>query len=75
MSSPARGDVGRDHHFVFAALESFERFDPFALGAIRMQDGDGMFALFELVRDAIGAVFRPAKRSARCRNSCVRATP
>jgi len=37
---PARGDIGRDHHFVFAALESFERLDPFALRAIRMQDRD-----------------------------------
>jgi hypothetical protein len=34
---PARCDIGRDHHFVFAALETFERFDPFPLRAIRMQ--------------------------------------
>ena len=36
----ARGDIGRDHHLVFSALESFERLDPFALGAIRMQHCD-----------------------------------
>src|SRR5438874_1181805 len=27
-------DVGRDHDFIFAALESFERLDPFALSPI-----------------------------------------
>ena len=32
----ARGYVGRYHHFVFAALESVERFDPFPLCAIGM---------------------------------------
>src|SRR5436853_89614 len=37
---PTRGDIGRDHHFVFAALKSFKRLDPFALRAIRMQDRD-----------------------------------
>ena len=36
----ARRDISCDHHFVFAALESFERFDPFALGSIRMQHRD-----------------------------------
>ena len=41
---PARGDVGRDHDFVFAALETFERLDAFALGAVRMQHRDGMLA-------------------------------
>ena len=30
----ARGDIGRDHDFVFAALESFERLDSLALSAI-----------------------------------------
>ena len=33
VESPRR-DIGRDHHFVFAALESFERLDPLALSAI-----------------------------------------
>ena len=47
----SRGDIGCDHHFVFAALESFERFDPLTLGAIRMQDGDRMVSLFQFVRD------------------------
>src|SRR3954463_10217691 len=28
----ARGNIGRDHDFIFAALESFERLDPFSLG-------------------------------------------
>ena len=55
----ARGDIGRDHDFVFAALESFERLDPLALSAIGMQNGDGMVPMFQFVRDAIGAVFCP----------------
>ena len=41
----ARGNVGRDHNFVFAALETFQRLDAFALGAIGMQNGDGMVSL------------------------------
>jgi len=32
----ARSDIGRHHHFVFAALESVQRFDPFPLCAIGM---------------------------------------
>ena len=44
----ARGDIGRDHDFIFAALETLERFHALALGPIRMQDGDGMAALFQL---------------------------
>ena len=31
---PARGDIGRDHDFVFAALESIERLNAFALRAV-----------------------------------------
>lgn len=34
---PARGDIRRHHHLVLAGLESFERFDAFALRAVRMQ--------------------------------------
>jgi len=33
---PAGCDVRRNHHLVFAALEAFERFDPFTLRPIRM---------------------------------------
>src|SRR6476646_673069 len=33
VESP-RSDIGRDHDFVFAALESFERLDSLALSAI-----------------------------------------
>ena len=58
---PARGDVGGDHDFVFAALESFERFDAFALGAVGMQNSDGMVSLFQFVGNAIGAVFGSRK--------------
>src|SRR4029077_8287803 len=57
----ARGDVGRDHHFVFAALESFERFDALALSPVGMQNSDRMLSLFQLVRDPIGAVFGSGK--------------
>ena len=42
----ARSDVRRDHDFVFSALKAFQRFDAFALGAIGMQNGDGMVSLF-----------------------------
>ena len=68
----ARGDIGRDHHFVFAALETFERFDAFALGAIGMQNGDGMFPLFSLcailsapclVREKISALSKLVRSS------------
>ena len=42
----ARRDIGCDHHFVLATLESFQCFDPFALGSIGMQHGDRMFRVF-----------------------------
>jgi hypothetical protein len=42
----ARSDIGGNHDFVFAALESFEGLDPLALGAIRMQNCDGMVPMF-----------------------------
>jgi len=35
----ARSDISRDHHFVLAALESFECFDTLPLCAVRMQYG------------------------------------
>src|SRR3954465_5476987 len=38
----ARGDIGRHHDFVFAALETLERLDPLALGPVRMHHRDGM---------------------------------
>ena len=37
---PARGDIRRDHDFVFAALETLQRFDALTLRAIGMQHGD-----------------------------------
>ena len=43
---PPRSDIGRNHHFIFAALETFQRFNPFALGPVGMQNGDGMVSLF-----------------------------
>ena len=58
---PARGNVGRHHYFVFAALKTFERFDPLPLSAIGMQNSDGVISLFQLVSDPIGTVLRPAK--------------
>ena len=42
----AGGDIGRHHYFVFAALKALERFDPFALRPIGMQDGYSMLSLF-----------------------------
>jgi hypothetical protein len=63
MSIP-RGDIGRNHDFVFAAFESFERLDAFTLRPIGMQHRHRMLPVFQFVRDAIGAVFGPAKISA-----------
>ena len=42
---PARCDIGRDHDFVFAALKSLERLDPFPLRPIGMQHGHRVFTL------------------------------
>ncbi len=58
---PPRGNVGRHHDFVFTAFKTFERFNPLPLGAIGMQNGDGMISLFQSVSDPIGAVLRSAK--------------
>jgi hypothetical protein len=57
----ARCDIGRHHDFVFAALESLQRFDPFTLGAIGMQHRHRMLRVLEGVRYAISVLFRPAK--------------
>ena len=72
---PARRDIGGHHHFVFAALESFERFDPFPLGPVGMQDRDRVLSLLQLMCDAIGAVLWFCKKSRRCRNSFAPAKP
>ena len=48
MSSPRDGNVRRDHDFVFAALETFQRFDPLTLRAIGMQDCDRVLAVFQV---------------------------
>ena len=58
---PARGNIGRDHHLVFAALESFERFDPLALSAIGMEHGDGVLRGLQRMRHPISVYFRPTK--------------
>ena len=42
----ARSDVGRDHHFVFSTLKAFQCFDALALGAVGMENCDGMVPLF-----------------------------
>src|SRR5260370_41478750 len=54
-------DVGGVHHFVFTNLESFERFDALALGAIGVQHGDGVSGVFQKMRDPIRILFCPAK--------------
>src|SRR5262245_14800897 len=41
----ARRNVGSYHHFVFAALETLERFDPFALCPIGMQNSYRMLCV------------------------------
>src|SRR4051812_12816573 len=53
---PARRDVGGHHDFVLAALETFECLDALALSPIRMQDGDRMLSLLQLMCDPVGAV-------------------
>ena len=58
---PARCDIRSNHDFVFPAFKSFERFDSFALGTIGVQNCDGVFRVFQLVGNTIGAVFGPAE--------------
>src|SRR6266853_3501410 len=41
----ARRDIRCDHHFVLAALETVEGFDALALGAVGMQDRDGVLRM------------------------------
>ena len=43
---PARRNIGRHHDLVFAALETFQRFNPFPLRAIGMQNSHGMLCMF-----------------------------
>ena len=57
----ARRNIGRDHDFIFAALETFERFDALALGAVRMHHRDRMLSRLQFHRDLVGAVLRPTK--------------
>jgi len=52
----ACGDVGRDHDFVAARLESLQRLHALVLGAVRVQDGDGVVRGLQSSRDAIRSV-------------------
>ena len=54
----AGGDVGRDHHFIFATLESGERLNALILRTVRVEDGDGVVGGFEPARNFVGAVLR-----------------
>ena len=58
---PPRCNIGRHHHFVFAALESFECFDSFPLRPVRMQHRNCMMRVLQGMGDAIGVHFCPAK--------------
>ena len=57
----ARGDVGRDHDFVFSGFESAERFDALILRAVGVQDGNGVVVGAEFFGDLVGAVFGAAE--------------
>ena len=58
---PARRDISRHHHFVFAALETLEGFDAFALRAVGVKHGDGMVLQTQLACDPVGAMFGAAE--------------
>ncbi len=57
----ACGDVGGDHDFVASGFEAFEGIDAFGLGAVGVECGDGVVALFELAGDAVGSVLGAAE--------------
>ena len=57
----ARRNIGRNHHFVFAALESLQRLDAFSLRPIGMQHRHSVLGMFQEVRDPVGILFGPAK--------------
>ena len=57
----ARCDIGRNHYFVFAALESLQRLDAFTLCAIRMQHRHRVLRMLEEMCDTIGILLCSAK--------------
>ena len=57
----ARGDVGRNHDFVFSGFESAERFDALVLRAVGVQNGDGMVVGAEFFGDFVGTVLGTAE--------------
>jgi len=57
----ARGDVGGDHDFVFAALKAGQRLDALVLGTIRVKHRDRVLGGFKPRGDFIGAVFGAAE--------------
>ena len=54
-------DIGGDHDFVLAGLKAFEGLDALILGAVGVEDGDGVIGGFEAAGDFIGAVFGARK--------------
>ena len=58
---PARGDVRGDEHFKAAGAETLQGLLALALGAVGMQDGDGVIVALEQAGDAVGAVFGAAE--------------
>jgi len=61
----AGGDVGGDEDFVFAVAEALEGLFAFALGAVGMENRDGVVILFEHVPDSVSAIFGAAKNDDR----------
>ena len=55
------GDIGGDEDFILATFEAGEGVFAFALGAIGVEDGDGMLEIFELVGHAVGHHFGARK--------------
>ena len=51
-----RGDVGRDHHLVAAALEAGERLDALVLRAVGVEHGHAMVGRLQPARDLVGPV-------------------
>jgi hypothetical protein len=57
------GDIRRDKDFEAAIAEAPQGLFSFALAAVRMDDGDGVFVLLEEARDFIRAVFGAAENN------------
>ena len=59
----ASGDVGSDHDLVFSGLEAVQCFDALILGAVLVEDGNGVIIGAELLRDLVCTMLRAAENN------------